>query len=133
MADPFSWSLPLGRIFGVRVRCHVLFVLTALVVILSTWFHPSEVALPPGRLFDAFIVVALLVSFVAWHEIGHCLAARSLDGDVASVTLWPLGGLDAVEVPPKPRPVLIVAASGPLANLLAACGLGTFLDWLDQL
>src|SRR6516162_1473664 len=113
MADPFSWSLPLGRILGVRIRIHVLFVLTALVIVLSTWFHPSELAFPPGRLLDAFIVVVLLFSFVGGHEIGHCLAARTLDGDVASVTLWPLGGLDAVDVPLRPRPVLIVAACGP--------------------
>src|SRR5437763_16824553 len=120
MADPFSWSLPLGRILGIRIRIHVLFVLTALVVILSTWFHPSEPALPAGRWIDAFIRVALLVSFVAWHEFGHCLGARMLDGDLASVTLWPLGGLDAVEMPLRPRPVLIMADCGPLANLLAA-------------
>jgi Zn-dependent protease len=133
MADPFSWSLPLGRILGVRIRFHVLFVLTALVVILSTWFHPAELVSPPGRLFDAFIVVLLLVSFVAWHEIGHCLAARTLDGDVASVTLWPLGGLDAIEVPSRPRPLLIVAAAGPLANLLALSGLGILLYWIYRL
>jgi Zn-dependent protease len=133
MADPFSWSLPLGRILGIRVRFHILFVLTALVVVLSTWFHPSELALPPGRLIDAFIVVLFLVSFVAWHEIGHCVAARTLDGDVASVTLWPLGGLDAVEVPLRARSVLIVAACGPLANLLLASGLGIVLYWMYQL
>jgi stage IV sporulation protein FB len=133
MADPFSWSFPLGRILGVRIRCHVLFVLTALVLILSTWFHPAEAAVPAGRWIDAFILIALLLSFVAWHELGHCLAARTLDGDVASTTLWPLGGLDAVEVPLRPRPVLIVAASGPLANLLAALGLGIVLYWMCQL
>jgi stage IV sporulation protein FB len=133
MGDPFSWSLPLGRIFGIRIRCHVLFVLTALVIILSAWFRPSELVLPPGRWSDAFILVALLVAFVAWHEMGHCIAARSLDGDVASVTLWPLGGLDAVEVPLRPGPVLIVAACGPLANLVAAFGLGIVLYWMYQL
>src|SRR5262249_8906107 len=133
MADPFSWSLPLGRILGVRIRFHVLFVLTALVVILSTWFHPAEPVLPPGRWIDAFLIVLLLLFFVVWHEIGQCLAARTLDGDVASVTIWPLGGLDAVEVPLRPRPILIVAACGPLANLLALGVLGILLYWLFQL
>src|SRR5262249_1759660 len=130
MADPFSWSLPLGRILGVRIRVHVLFVLTALVIILSTWFHSAEVAVPSARWVDALVLVALLVFFVAWHEMGHCLGARALDGDVASVTLWPLGGLDAADIPLRPKPVLLVAASGPLANLFAAGGIGMVLYWM---
>jgi len=32
MRDPFAWSLPLGRVFGITVRMHVLFFVFVIVM-----------------------------------------------------------------------------------------------------
>src|SRR5262249_28541155 len=32
MRDPFTWSLPLGRVFGITVRVHILFIIFVLVM-----------------------------------------------------------------------------------------------------
>jgi hypothetical protein len=35
----------------------------------------------------------VLLATILVHELGHCLAARSIGGTVDSILLWPLGGL----------------------------------------
>src|SRR5207244_2083241 len=51
------------------------------------------------------------------HELGHCFAARWMEGEANEVLLWPLGGLARVDVPHTPRANFITAAAGPAVNL----------------
>ena len=41
MREPFYWSIPLGRIFGITVRLHWLFPFVALALILRAGYDPA--------------------------------------------------------------------------------------------
>ncbi|HZV07079.1 MAG TPA: site-2 protease family protein [Gemmataceae bacterium] len=125
MRDPFFWSIPLGRIFGITVRVHLLFPIVALGLILRYALKNN----PPyieGTWIDGVMLMALLFVSVLLHEFGHCFAARWVDGDATEILMWPLGGLAYVDVPHEPRAHFITAAAGPLVNILLA-GLCAFL------
>lgn len=115
MRDPFTWSLPLGRMFGVTVRMHVLFPLFILVMWLRVAMDKDY---PRGAGLEMLILMALLFVSVLLHELGHCFGARLMDGDADEVLLWPLGGLARCDVPNTPRAHFWTAAYGPLTNLL---------------
>jgi Zn-dependent protease len=131
MRDPFAWSVPLGRLFGIQIKVHLLFPLIILAVILRVAYdkeHPR----PDGAWVDAALVMALLFLSVLLHEFGHCFAARAVDGDAQEVLLWPLGGLANVEVPQTPRAHFLVAAAGPAVNLALAGLAGVLLYFLPS-
>jgi Zn-dependent protease len=121
MRDPFSWSVPLGRIFGITVRVHVLFIVFALVM----WLRMLGKDRPDGAATAILVLLVLIFLSVLLHELGHCYAARLVDGDAREILLWPLGGLAYCEVPHTPRANFITAAGGPAVNLLlcVVCGL----------
>src|SRR5208283_4071767 len=119
MRDPLTWSLPLGRIFGITVRLHILFPLVALGLILRVAFKEG---LPAGTWIDMSMIVGLLLVSVLLHEFGHCLGARLVDGDAHEILLWPLGGLASLDVPHTARANFITTALGPLTNLLLCAG-----------
>jgi Zn-dependent protease len=131
MRDPFSWAFPLGRLFGITIRVHVLFPLIALGMVLRVAF-PKEVTSPavpyPANLWlDACVVVLLAFFAVLLHELGHCFGARLVDGDAPEVLIWPLGGLAALEIPHTPRANFIATAAGPAVNLLLCILMGLLL------
>lgn len=115
MRDPLTWGLPLFRLFGVRVKVHVLFFLVVVGLILRMALAEAQaIAWTDLLLFWG----VLLFVIVLIHEYGHVFAARSVGGDAREVMLWPLGGFASVEVPWNPRAHLISAAGGPLANAI---------------
>jgi Zn-dependent protease len=117
MRDPLSWSFPLGRLFGINIRVHILFPFVALGLILRATYNKNG---PPmeGAWVDAALIVFLLFVSVLLHEFGHCFAARAVNGDAQEVLLWPLGGLAYVDVPHTPRANFITTAGGPAVNFL---------------
>src|SRR5262245_47413167 len=119
MRDPFTWSFPLGRLFGIAVKVHLLFPLVALGLILRVVYTKEAV---PGIWVDAALVVFLLFFSVLLHELGHCFAARRVGGDAQEILLWPLGGLAAIDVPHTPRAHFLTAAAGPAVNLFICVG-----------
>jgi Zn-dependent protease len=130
MRDPFTWSFPLGRLFGVTIRVHVLFPLFALAMLLNVAAQKSQPPapeLPPGLWLDACVLLAMGFVAVLLHELGHCFGARLVDGDAPEVLLWPLGGLAPLEVPHTPRAHFIASAAGPAVNLLICVALGLLL------
>jgi stage IV sporulation protein FB len=122
MRDPFFWSIPLGRFFGITVRINVWFPVVAVAMVLRVYFAKNVV---PGSWIDVAILEGLFFVSVLFHEFGHCFAARWMDGDATEITMWPLGGLASVDLPHEPRPHLVTAAGGPAVNLLfcAVCSL----------
>jgi Zn-dependent protease len=123
MRDPFSWSFPLFRWFGIQVKVHVLFPFIAIAVILREVLGKNPTPVPGGWI-DASIVMSLFFLCILLHEFGHCFAARSVGGDANEVLLWPLGGLANVDLPYQPRAHFLTAAAGPATNLvLGAVGL----------
>src|SRR5438128_2334251 len=105
MSDPFSWSFPIGRLFGISVRIHFLFPLVCLGLILRV----TTKGYLPGAWIDMSMVLGLLFFTVLLHEFGHCFAARRVGGEANEVLLWPLGGLAACDVPHQPRAHFITA------------------------
>lgn len=126
MRDPFSWSFPLARLFGITVRVHILFPLFALAMILRAAF-PKENQGYPGLWIDTAIIMGLLFVSVLLHEFGHCFGARMVEGDAHEILMWPLGGLAAIEVPHTPQANFIAAAAGPAVNVLLCLVAGMFL------
>jgi stage IV sporulation protein FB len=121
MHDPFAWSFPVGRLFGINVRIHWLFPFVTLGLILHTALGKDQGSYyPPGTWIDVSILLGILFVSILLHEFGHCFAARWVNGDAQEVLLWPLGGLANVEVPNRPRAHFITAAGGPAVNIVLA-------------
>lgn len=114
----WSWSLPIGRIFGIEVRLH--WTLLAMTVFragdlfgigLAWWWFP--------------IAILALPLSVLLHEFGHAIAARAVGGDSRDIILWAYGGIAWCSVPARALAHLLVAAAGPGVSLaLWATGLG---------
>lgn len=131
MRDPFTWSFPFGRLFGVSIRVHIWFVLVALGLVLRAAFQPDpEPPAPPflpNLWIDASILMGLLLLAVLLHELGHVFAARMVDGETHEIMLWPLGGLGNYELPQTPYASFVTAAAGPLVNLFLCAAAGLLL------
>lgn len=118
-------SIPLGRVFGVRVGASwSLLVVVAIVALgLARGLLPAAV---PGLVptWYAMAGVATAVGFVATvaaHEVGHAAVARRQGLGVDGIVLWALGGLTSVEgEPASPLAELALSGVGPLVSLV--CG-----------
>src|SRR4051794_14875180 len=113
MRDPMTWSFPLGRMFGIAVRVHVLLPLVMLGLILRALTHEGSTV----SLGEAGLMMVLLFVSVLLHEFGHCFAARSVDGDASEILMWPLGGLAYCDVPHTPWANFITVIGGPAVTL----------------
>jgi len=107
--NPLFWSFGVGTWAGVNLRI--------------SWFMPLLLG---GLLFQFGLklggsLFGILFVSVLLHEIAHVLAARATDGSGDEILMWPLGGLAFVDAS-SPRTQVLIAAAGPLANLLL-CGL----------
>jgi Zn-dependent protease len=112
-----SCNVSLGRVAGIQVRLHWLFVL----LIASAVFVP--VLYEPGVAWWWATLVGVLVVSVVIHEVAHCVIARRRGGSPHEIVLWPMGGLVQVSAPRTAANEVVVALAGPLANaLLAAAG-----------
>lgn len=115
MREPFNWSFPIARVFGIDVRIHLLFPIVCLGLILRVGFSDTAIS---GTWIDMTMLLALLFFTVFLHELGHCFAARRMNGQASEVLLWPLGGLAFVEIPHNPKAHFVTAAGGPLVNVV---------------
>jgi stage IV sporulation protein FB len=120
MRDPFSWSIPLGRLFGISIRVHILFPIVALGLIMRTAYmkDPYGNTYINGTWIDVSMMCGLTALLVLLHEFGHCFAARSVNGEANEVLLWPLGGLASVDIPHSYRAHFFTAAAGPAVNFV---------------
>ncbi len=110
--NPINWSVALGRVFGIRVRLHLLFVLWIL-------FELIRSATAEGGSVGFWAVVTLFFfAVVLLHEFGHCFGARGVGGDADDILMWPLGGLASVQAPMTPRAQFITTAAGPMVNVI---------------
>src|SRR5271165_4934380 len=124
-----SWSIHVGRLFGVEVRLHLTFLILPLFVFWTEYsVHPS--ANGPRDL----ALVGIVLACVAAHEIGHMLVAQRFGLIPKAVILLPLSGVtvfDESHAEPAASPAsiwkrdVLIALTGPLVNLafaLAAAG-----------
>ena len=121
-----SWSIPIGRLFGVDVRIHLTFFILPIFIVWTDYVTHKDNATGPRDL----IVVGIILACVAAHECGHMFAARRVGLIPKAVILLPLTGVALYDEPrtekPQPAPVVWqrevrLALIGPLVSLALAC------------
>ncbi len=113
-----KWSLLVGKFWETEIRLHASLLL--LIPYTLVTFRPDDLA---GALRVLLLITAIFAC-VALHEMGHTLAARLYGIRVTSIVLWPLGGFaNLSRRPEKVLPDLVIAAAGPLTNLVIFSGL----------
>jgi stage IV sporulation protein FB len=111
--NPINWSFGVGRLFGVRIRVHILFVLGALPVL----FFAMRDGTGLRGMVEGLAMVGMLFAIVLAHEFGHCFGARFSGGTADDILMWPLGGLAYTCPPHTPRANLITVVAGPMVNV----------------
>jgi Zn-dependent protease/CBS domain-containing protein len=121
-----SWSIPIGRLFGVDVRIHFTFLVLPMFIFWTEYAAHQGTANGPRDLALSGIILAC----VAAHECGHMFAARRVGLIPKAVILLPLTGValyDESRVE-KAQPAALVwrrdirlALIGPLVSLVLAC------------
>ena len=85
MRDPFAWSIPLGRLFGIQIKIHLLFPIFALGTVLRATTYTPQANYPAGIWIDVTVLMLILAVSTLAHEFGHCFAARAVNGDASEV------------------------------------------------
>jgi Zn-dependent protease/CBS domain-containing protein len=117
-----SWSIPVGRLFGIEVRIHLTF-LFLLVFVWSTEATTQDASVA----LRGLALVGIVFGSVVLHELGHALVARGSGIPAKGIILLPIGGitiLDEAHVIPDPvngwKRDIRIAVAGPLVNLFIA-------------
>ncbi len=84
-----SWSIPIGRLFGVEVRIHLTFLILPMFIFWTQYAANQGSANGPRDL----ALVGLILACVAAHECAHMLAARRYGMIPKAVILLPLTGV----------------------------------------
>ena len=121
-----SWSIPIGRLFGVDVRIHLTFLLLPIFIFCTDYALNKDNTTGPRDL----ALVGIVLACVAAHEAAHMLAARRIGLIPKAVILLPLTGValyDESRVEKPQSPALLwqrevrLALIGPLASFALAC------------
>ncbi len=121
-----SWSIPVGRLFGVEVRIHLTFFILPMFIFWTDYAAHQSTANGPRDL----ALVGIILACVAAHECGHMLAARRFGMIPKAVILLPLTGValydeSRAEKTQPSAPIwkreIRLALVGPLVSLALAC------------
>jgi Zn-dependent protease/CBS domain-containing protein len=121
-----SWSIPIGRLFGVDVRIHLTFFLLSMFIFGTDYAVHKDNTTGPRDL----ALVGIILACVGAHELGHMLAARRAGLIPKAVILLPLTGVALYDESraEKPQPATLLwqremrfALIGPLVSLALAC------------
>jgi stage IV sporulation protein FB len=116
MREQGIWSISLGRWNGVQVRLHMFFLIFAAFTVYLSWLDAGKLA-SDGNPWMGVVAVVVLFASVLVHEVGHLVVANRLGASVDEVVLGPVGGLGPAAGPLEPHGELLMAMSGPAANL----------------
>jgi len=114
-----GWSFRIARIRGIDIKVHATFFL---ILIFGALQWAGSVPDNPlqGALFGVALMI-LLFACVTLHELGHSIAAQLFDIPVREIVLFPLGGVAFISRnPEKPLQELLIAAAGPVVNVVIA-------------
>ncbi len=119
-----SWSIPVGRLFGVDIRLHLTFLILPMFVFWTEYAAHQGSANGPRDLALCGIILAC----VGAHECGHMLASRRVGMIPKAVILLPITGVALYEEPRNEKqPAALLwkreiwlALVGPLVNLALA-------------
>ncbi|TET36376.1 MAG: hypothetical protein E3J72_09060 [Planctomycetota bacterium] len=112
----WPWLWKIFRAFRIPVYLHLFFIIFIASEILSVSLRAHTDRLK----WTGFVTAEMFILFgiVLLHEFGHSLTARSQGGDADRIILWPLGGLALCSAPHTPKAQGLVAAGGPLVNVI---------------
>jgi Zn-dependent protease len=111
-----NWAYRIARVSDIDIKVHITFLLI-LVLGGMQWGKSYGVS---GFLFGVVLMVALFAC-VTLHELGHSLVAQRFNVPVREIVLLPIGGVAMLgKLPEKPIQELIIAAAGPLVNVVIA-------------
>jgi Zn-dependent protease len=128
-----SWSIPVGRLFGVDVRLHLTFFVLPIFMFWTDYYAHQGSANGPRDL----ALIGIILACVGAHESGHIFAARRFGMIPKAVILLPLTGVTLYDESriekhveknlEKPQLALLpwkreirLALIGPLVNLALA-------------
>ena len=118
-----SWSIPVGRLFGVDVRLHLTFLILPMFIFWTDYAAHQQNASGPRDM----AIVGIILLCVGLHECGHMLAARRVGLIPKAVILLPLTGValyDESRGERQPAQAWIreirLALVGPLVNVVLA-------------
>jgi Zn-dependent protease len=133
-----SRSLPLLRIFGIRVGVNYSWFLVLFIVIFVLWDSLSETLDASSTTVYVVAVVAAASFFgsILLHELGHALAARREGIEVDGIDLFLFGGVMKMSrETDSPGAEFRVAVAGPLVTLAImalASGTAILLAGMDS-
>jgi Zn-dependent protease/predicted transcriptional regulator len=117
-----KWSYSVARVSGIDIKIHATFALI-LAYGAFQWGFPKGLegaSSLPGAVFGMGLMI-LLFTCVVLHELGHSLVAQRFGLTVREIVLLPIGGVARLEKnPEKPLHELLIAAAGPLVNVVIA-------------
>src|SRR5271156_3019636 len=87
-----SWSIPVGRLFGIEIRIHLTF-LFLLVFLFSTEAATQDTT----AALRVLGLVGILFGSVVLHELGHALVARGSGIPAKGIILLPIGGITILD------------------------------------
>ncbi len=119
------WSWKIGSVFGIALKIHATFPLALVYAAFQFGWGRSNPL--PYALYGVLLVL-LLFFCVLLHELGHALAAQRYKIPVAEIILLPIGGLAKLRMLREtPKEEFVIAAAGPMVNLIIAAILTPFL------
>src|SRR5262245_54498081 len=83
-----TWSIPIGRLFGVDFRLHFGFVF-----LLAFLYFTDPQPTAPGVFQHCLALTGIVFGAALLHELGHALAATRLGVPLRPVVLLPIGGV----------------------------------------
>jgi Zn-dependent protease/CBS domain-containing protein len=130
-----SWSISVGRVFGIDLRIHLSFFILPL-FIWWTDYAASHTANHPVNTSRDMALVGIIFACVIVHELGHAVVATREGIPAKSIILLPIGGVTMLD---DSRPLMEaasaggwkrdvrIAVAGPLVNIVLAIVSGGIL------
>jgi Zn-dependent protease/CBS domain-containing protein len=120
-----KWSWKIARIADIDIYIHATFFLIIYLVGMSYWNQEHTIA----AVISGVGLILALFTCVVLHELGHSLTARRYGIQTRNITLFPIGGVAALEkMPDDPVQEIIVALAGPAVNFVIAAVLFLYID-----
>lgn len=111
-------TLYVGKLAGIRLYIHWTFWWLLLYVFLS------QLGAGLAQTLGLIGFVLAVFGCVFLHELGHAFSGRWFGVQTQDITMMPIGGLARMGTPPTPMAELVIAACGPLVNVVIAMILG---------